>query len=134
MTRHASGVTVGAATGFTLRRNPDTVGAPDAALISNARLPHAGVTGYAEVTPDLIVEILSPSDRAGEVRAKVADWLSAGTRLVWIIDAKRRRADVYRADRTSERIAANGTLDGDDVLPGFALVRSLHVVFRGRMS
>ena len=92
------------------------------------------MTGYAEVTPDLIVEILSPSDRAGEVRAKVADWLSAGTRLVWIIDAKRRRADVDRADRTSERIAANGTLDGDDVLPGFALVRSLHVVFRGRMS
>ena len=118
---HGGGVTVGAETGFTLRRNPDTVRAPDAAFISSARLPRGDVKGYAELTPDLIVEVLSPSDRAGEVRAKVADWLSAGARLVWVIDAERARADVYRADGTSDRIAVSGALAGEDILPGLTL-------------
>jgi Uma2 family endonuclease len=115
------GDVVSAETGFTLRRNPDTVRAPDAAFISNARLPRGDVSGFAELTPDLVVEVLSPSDMAGEVRAKVADWLSAGARLVWVVDAERGRADVYRADGTSDRVAAGGALDGEDVLPGFTL-------------
>ncbi len=124
---HKLGVTVGAETGFTLQRNPDTVLAPDAAFISNARLPRDGVTGYAELTPDLIVEVLSPSDRAGKVRWKVGAWLAAGARLVWVIDAQRGRADVHRADGTSEQCGANDALDGEDVLPGFTL--PLHPLF-----
>ena len=57
------GDVVAAETGFTLRRNPDTVFAPDTAFMSNARLPRGPVPGYAELTPDLIVEVLSSSDR-----------------------------------------------------------------------
>ena len=112
---------VTAETGFILRRNPDTVRAPDAAFISTARLLRARGNGYAELTPNLIVEVLSPSDRAGEVRAKVADWLVSGARLVWVIDGERRRADVYRADGTSHRISTADSLDGETVLPGFTL-------------
>ena len=41
---------------------------------------------------------LERSDRAGEVLAKVADWLNAGSALVWVIDPARRAARVYRAD------------------------------------
>ena len=115
------GDVVAAETGFTLRRNPDTVLAPDTAFISNARLPRGPVTGYAELTPDLIVEVLSSTDRAGKVRWKVAQWLAAGARLVWVVDAKRGWADVHRADGTAERIGADGALDGEDVLPGFTL-------------
>jgi Uma2 family endonuclease len=71
------------ASGFKLTANPDTVRAPDLAFISHARLPEPEPVGYPALAPDLVVEILSPSDRPGEVLGKVADWLSAGTRLVW---------------------------------------------------
>lgn len=121
------GVTVGAETGFTLRRNPDTVRAPDAAFISTARLPSADVKGFAELTPDLVVEVLSPSDRTRDVRAKVTDWLSAGAQLVWVLDAECVRADVYRSNGTSDRVGASGALDGEDMLPGFRL--PLHSLF-----
>ena len=48
---------------------------------------------------------------------KVGDWLSAGTRLVWVIDPARRVAHVYRPDGTQSTV---DSLDGDDVLPGFS--------------
>ena len=54
-------------------------------------------------------------------QVKVADWLSAGARRVWVIDAERARADVYRADGTSDRIAVSGALAGEDILPGLTL-------------
>jgi Uma2 family endonuclease len=121
VTARGLGDVVGAETGFTLRRNPDTVRAPDAAFISNARVPHTGVTGFAELAPDLVVEIASPSDRAGEVSEKVADWLNAGVRLVWAVDAERRRAVVHRENGTTSRLTDADSLDGEAVLPGFTL-------------
>ena len=109
-----------AETGFTLSRHPDTVRAPDVAFIRRERLPSPEPTGYPELGPDLVVEVLSPGDRPGEVHAKIADWLSAGTRLVWIIDPERRIARVYRADGSEAIVTADQALDGEDVVPGFA--------------
>lgn len=106
--------------GFKLTSNPDTVRGPDVAFISRTRLPEPEPLGYPAFAPDLVVEILSPGDRPGEVLGKVADWLSAGSRLVWVIDAERRLARVYRADGTEDIVTADETLHGEDVLPGFA--------------
>jgi Uma2 family endonuclease len=75
--------------------------------------------GYADVAPDLAVEVLSPDDRAGEVLAKVSDWLRAGCQLVWVIDPDRRVARVYRADGSESLTSGGAALDGEDVLPGF---------------
>ena len=65
------------------------------------------------------MEVLSPNDRAGDVQGKVSDWLTAGSRLVWVIDPVRRRALVYRADGSVALLGERDTLDGEDVLPGF---------------
>jgi Uma2 family endonuclease len=67
----------------------------------------------------MVSEVLSPDEAPGEVLAKVADWLDAGTRLVWIIDPKRFEARVYRADGSLSVLDANGSLHGEAVLPGF---------------
>ncbi len=109
-----------AETGFKLASNPDTVRAPDIAFVTRERLPPPATTGYPPLAPDLAVEVLSPGDRPGEVLAKVADWLSAGTRLVWVVDPERRVARVYRHDGGEIIVPADGELDGDDVLPGFS--------------
>ena len=107
-------------TGFTLARDPDTVRAPDIAFIRRERIPHPEPPGYPDLAPDLAIEVLSPSNRPGEVLAKIADWLSAGTSLVWVLDPERRQARVYRQDGTEALVSGNEALSGEDVLPGFA--------------
>ena len=115
-----AGVVLAAETGFKLQTNPDTVRAPDVGFVVKERVPPQHATGIADLAPDLVVEVLSPDDRPGEVLAKVADWLSAGTRLVWVVDPVRRVARVYRQDGSESIVTADRALAGEDVLPGFA--------------
>jgi Uma2 family endonuclease len=109
-----------AETGFKLASDPDTVRGPDMAFIRTERLPDPEPVGFPDFAPDLVVEVLSPGDRPGAVLAKVADWLSAGTRLVWVLDPSRRVARVYRDDGTEEVLTADQALAGEDVVPGFS--------------
>ena len=109
-----------AETGFTVARDPDTVRAPDVAFIRRDRLPDPEPLGFPDLAPNLVVEVLSPGDRPGEILATVADWLSAGTRLVWVVDPLRRVARVYRQDGSETIVTAEAALEGEEVLPGFA--------------
>ena len=109
-----------AETGFTLAKNPDTVRGPDLAVLRRDQVPVPEPRGFLELGPDLVALVLSPGDRAGEVLAKVADWLSAGTRLVWVIDLERRLTRVYRADGSELTVTADQALDGEDAVPGFS--------------
>jgi Uma2 family endonuclease len=106
-------------TGFKIERDPDTVRAPDLAFVARDRLARIPEEGYAELAPDLVAEVLSPSDRPGEVLEKVGQWLSAGARLAWVLDPARRHARLYRADGRVSIVGPGEELDGEDVLPGF---------------
>lgn len=116
---HGLGEVIGQDTGFHIALNPDTVRAPDAAFLSTQTLSAVPRRGYAKFAPDLAAEILSPGDRPAEVLEKIADWLRAGTRLVWVIDMEREVARAHRADGSIELVPKDGSLEGDDVLPGF---------------
>ena len=117
--RHELGVVCGQDTGFKIESSPDTVRAPDVAVIGRARAAQIPARGYAAFAPDLAVEIVSPDDRAGELLAKVGQWLDAGTRLVWVIDPSRAEARVYRDNGDLTIVAADGFLEGETVVPGF---------------
>jgi Uma2 family endonuclease len=117
---HGLGIVVAAETGFKLFSNPDTVRAADAAYVSHHRTPDPPPLGYPALAPDLVVEVISPNERAGEIQAKVSDWLTAGSRLVWVIDPDRKRAVVYREDGSVDLLANQDALGGEDVLPGFS--------------
>lgn len=110
--------------GFRLASDPDTVRAPDVAFITRERLPEPGLVGYPALAPDLVVEVLSPHDRPGETLGKVGDWLEGGARLVWVVNAERRVARVYRADGSEVSVSADESLDGEDVVPGFSCLLS----------
>lgn len=114
------GVVCAAETGFVLQREPDTVRGPDVAFISRERLPDPEPVAFAELAPDLAVEVLSPDDRPGAVLSKVADWLNAGSRMVWVVDPVRRPVRVYRQDGSESVVTGTGALDGEDVVPGFS--------------
>lgn len=70
--------------------------------------------------PDMVVEIVSSSDRDDLVREKIHDWLSAGVRLLWYVDPETGNTTVYQGDRVTT-VAAEELLDGGDVLPGFQI-------------
>ena len=77
------GRVIGSDTGIQLEHNPDTVRDPDVAFISAERMPlDVREQRYAQVVPDLVVEIVSPSDRPVPVFDKSQMWLRHGVRLV----------------------------------------------------
>jgi Uma2 family endonuclease len=118
--RHGLGLVCAQDTGFKIASDPDTVRAPDVAFVRQERADLIPERGYAELAPDLVAEILSPDDRPAEVLAKVADWLAAGTTLVWLVDPQRSVVHVYRADGSLTLLGAHDSLDGESVLPGFS--------------
>ncbi|HZN41745.1 MAG TPA: Uma2 family endonuclease [Planctomycetota bacterium] len=107
-------------TGFMLERNPDTVLAPDVAFVRRDRLPVEFAPGFFPGPPDLAVET-SPCDSWGEVQEMALSWLEHGTRLVWIVDGKAKRVTVYRGPRDVVVLGPADTLDGGEVVPGFAV-------------
>mgnify|MGYP001478775948 FL=1 len=114
------GRVLAAETGFKLSADPDTVRAPDVAFVSRERVPNPAPLGYPALAPDLVIEVLSPGDRPGETLAKVGDWLTAGSRLVWVVDPGRREARVYRQDGSEMLLTERDVLNGEDVVPGFS--------------
>ena len=114
------GAVVGSDSGVWLERDPDTVREPDIAFFSAEKMPlDARITGYAEVAPDLVVEVASPSDSRREVHDKAHMWLNHGVRLVWVVQPETRSVDVYRPDEAIVTLGEQDGLDGLDVLPGF---------------
>ena len=106
--------------GVWLERDPDTVREPDVAYFSAEKMPPGvRVEGYAEVIPDLVVEVVSPNDSLSEVNDKALMWLSYGVRLVWVVNPSTRSVDVYREGRGAATLTENEALDGLDALPGF---------------
>lgn len=117
----ASGVVL-ADTGFLLARDPDTVRAPDLSFVSADRIPEQGYgAGFWPFGPDLAVEILSPSNKASDLQAKIGDYLAAGCHEIWVLDPAARSIATYGADRRVRVLSADEELDGGTLLPGFVL-------------
>lgn len=113
--------------GFILRHRPDHMRAPDVALVSPARLIDGRLPRrFIEGSPDLVVEVVSPSDRASEVQAKALEWLAGGAKLVWVLFPDTRTVMVYQPEHEVLLLTEEDTLTGEPVLPGFsAPVREL---------
>ena len=117
---HKLGYVCGAETGFRIAQNPDTVRAPDAAFVCQASVERQGIVrGYWEGAPDLVVEVISPGDTYAEVAEKVEEWLTAGCRMVWVINPRRETIEVYRSNDDFTVLHGTATLDGGDIVEGF---------------
>lgn len=119
--------------GFKLTQRPDTVRAPDIAFVSRERLPELGDARHYPVgAPDLAVEVISPNDLYTEVDEKIAEWLAHGTRLVWVVNPRRRVVAVHRPGQPTRTLGEADVLDGEDVVPGFRL--PLRELFAGPLG
>jgi Uma2 family endonuclease len=116
------GVVYAAETGFLLATTPDTVRAPDVAFVSRERLTRQGeVEGYWPGAPDLVVEVISPTDRYADVEDKLVDWLAAGARLVVVVNPRKQVVTLYRSFTQIAVLGLWETLEAPDVVPGWAL-------------
>jgi Uma2 family endonuclease len=119
---HRLGICLGEGGGVRTKRNPDSVRAPDFSFIRADRVPPGGLPWrYYVESPDLAVEVVSPTDRFAKLVSKAKEYLAAGTRLVWIIDPDERAVVVFHPGVEPITLIGDAILDGEDVLPGLRI-------------
>ncbi len=119
---HRLGVVTFAEAGFVLELGPDTVVAPDVAFVRQDRMHLApSGRGFFPARPDLIVEVISPTDEPLDIRRKQALYDRIGIPLVWWIDPKRRTATVHFPGNPVQHLTESDSLDGSDIVPGFSM-------------
>ena len=108
--------------GYRLGRNPDTVRCPDVAWFAPGRLP-PGITGFPELTPDLCIEVASPSNSRRDrlLSNKAQMWLDFGAQEVWVLNPEDITVTRYRPGQTPAVLGENDILDGEELLPGFSI-------------
>ena len=68
----------------------------DVAFVSQTRWDATSDDDNLRRSPELVVEILSPSNTKSEIREKAALYLSTGTQEFWVVDPKRKSVSVAR--------------------------------------
>lgn len=120
--RRKLGTVVSCDPGFKLESNPDTVRAPDVAYVSHERLQRiTDRRAFADIAPDLAIEVLSPGDSPAKLATKSEAWLRAGTLAVVVVNPRRRMATVYLPGGTSIEFTAADVLEVPSVLPGWKM-------------
>lgn len=93
--------------GIITTRNPDTVRGGDVAFYSFRRVPPGDLPrGYVNVSPDVVFEVLSPSDRWSDVLLKVGEYLHVGVQTVVVLDPDAESAQVFYPDRRTIALSA----------------------------
>lgn len=116
------GRVTGADAGYNI--NDENTFAPDVAFISFARQKQFPDTGFNLIPPDLVVEVVSPSDLKDpkrRIQRKLEKYLAANIPLIWYVYIERQEVEVYELSKPMRIVGIDGTLDGGTVLPGFTM-------------
>ena len=120
--KHELGVAFDSSTGFKLPNGAER--SPDASWVRKERwnaLTASEKSKFVPLCPDLVVELLSPSDSKAKIRAKMVEYMENKARLGWLIDRKKKQVEIYRPGLEVEILQSSETVSGEDVLPGFIL-------------
>jgi Uma2 family endonuclease len=106
--------------GVVTERDPDSVRGADVAFYSYARVPKGPLPkGYLSVAPELVFEVRSPTDRWGEMLAKVAEYLGAGVTMVCVLDPVPETVHIYAAEHPPRVLAAEEDFTLPEILGDF---------------
>lgn len=107
-------------TAVVTERLPDTVRGSDVSFYSNARLPEADDDEQNVVAPDLVVEVVSPSNTRSAILTKVQEYLNAGVLMIWVVYPRKRTVVIYRpSDEPPTVLTGADVLENLPELPGF---------------
>ncbi|HEY0513442.1 MAG TPA: Uma2 family endonuclease [Thermoanaerobaculia bacterium] len=111
----------GGEVGLYIRRNPDTIRAADLIYVSHERYARWKTSTYFDIAPELVVEVLSPTDRRSDVMAKINDYFSIGVDRVWVVDSKLPCILAHRSMTEVRQFKVGDVLSDEELLPGFRL-------------
>lgn len=94
---------------------------PDVALVWAERLAGGEIDDELRIAPDLVVEIVSPTNKYSELSERLEDFLDAGVPLVLVIDPSVGWVTAYRPDGSTKLFRAGDILEFEPLLPGFSL-------------
>ena len=109
-------------TGFKLPNGADR--SPDVAWVKQERwdnLTQEQKEKFIPMSPDFVIELLSPSDSLKVIQEKMKEYRDNGTRLGWLINPKSQQVEIYRPSQEIEVLQSPATLLGETVLPRFVL-------------
>jgi Uma2 family endonuclease len=117
-----AGLVVGPDAGFVIFPDQNTLLAPDVSFITAPRVPSfAAQQHFARLAPDLVVEVMSPSDRMTDALRKISLYLEAGVPLIWLVEPGTRTLSVFEPDRPPVRLAGDQIVAAAAILPGFSM-------------
>jgi Uma2 family endonuclease len=106
-------------TGLVVARDPATVRGPDVMVFLEPFSLDRASRRWVERLPQLVVEVLSPSDQAGRVNRRVVQYLNRGVPLIWLVDPELRTVTTYRPGQQMQVLDETDELSGSDALPEF---------------
>jgi Uma2 family endonuclease len=96
---------------------------PDTAWVSDNQwntLTYLEKEKFPPISPEFIVELMSPSDRLKDAKAKMLEYIDNGVQLAWLINPTDEEVHIYRADGTISKVNGfDNILSGENVLPNF---------------
>lgn len=115
------GVVCGSSAGYWMKSG--NLRSPDVSFISKKRLQgfKRPPKGFFKGSPDLAVEILSPSDTIETLHEKIVEYFENDTKLAWVINPEEQVILVYHSPRPDKLLRSNDTLNGEDIFTGFTL-------------
>lgn len=113
--------------GILTERAPDTVRGGDVWYVSYNKIARGPLPSkYLDVPPDIVFEVLSPSDRWSRLFVKVGEHLQIGVPVVCVLDPATETARLYFSDQPETILEASDDLTFPNQLPGFRVpVRAL---------
>ncbi len=119
---NGTGIAFDSSTGFKLPNGADR--SPDVAWIPLEKwqaLTPQQKERFLPLSPDFVIELMSPSDSLETARKKMQEYLDNGTRLGWLINRKTREVEIYRQGQAVKILTNPESLSGESILPEFSL-------------
>jgi Uma2 family endonuclease len=104
-----------------IERDPDTIRGPDVALYDELREYKELNLKYSDRPPKLLVEVLSPNDKPGQVIRRIYRFLAMGVTLVWVLELEDRNLTVFRSGKEPVEFKADQEVPGEEVLPDLSV-------------
>jgi Uma2 family endonuclease len=122
--QHKLGIVCDSSTAFTLKTGNKR--SPDVSFVAKDRLKglKRPPRGFFQGSPDLAVEILSPSNTVEEIHDKIVEYFDNDTRLVWVIHPDEKYVLIYHSPEPDRFLRAGDHLDGEEIVPGFSMAVS----------
>ncbi len=119
--KHKLGIVCGSSAGYWMKSG--NLRSPDVSFIAKERLQGLKYAPkkFFQRAPDLVVEILSPSDAVDGLHEKIVEYFESGARLIWVLNPEEQTILVYHSPQPDLLLRTGDSISGEDVIPGFSM-------------